>query len=643
VLGKPGQLDQIIIRDAKGYSPEQVRDNVSKMLGPKYETITGKTDSDRTAQAITNAMGFFSTALMVFGGIALFVGAFIIFNTFSILVAQRVREFGLLRALGASTAQVTMSVLVEALVVGVVSSVAGILLGFGIALGLYQVLGAFGIDMPSTTLQFQARTGIVAFAVGVGVTLIAAAAPALRTRLVSPMAALSAGYATHTPGGVRRRLLVGVPLTLLGLGALLFGMFGGTSQPLLFLGGGGVVVFVGVSSLSALVARPMASVLGWPFQRLFGVPGKLGRENAMRSPARTARTAAALMIGLALVSFVSIFGASLKASSMHAVDSMMRMDYLVQPQNQMQAGFSPDLAAGISTVPGVGTVAEMRGGRWLRDGNVELVGAADPYAIEQAFDITVDQGDLTRISSISGVAVAKSTASRLGMHLGDVLTVTMPKTGTQKLPIVAVYESGGFGVEYIISLPLFVRSFPQQLDSMVGVKLQPNADRAAVGASIDKLVAAYPNAKVENTQQFKDSTAKSIDQLLGLIYTLLVLAVVISLFGIVNTLALSVFERVRELGLLRAVGMTKPDVRRMIRWESVTVALIGALLGMVVGSVFGWLAVYALRDQGFGVFSYPVVQLVVFLALAGLAGVVAAIGPARRASKVDVLEAIATT
>jgi len=643
VLGKSGVFDQISISADKGYTQPQLRDAVAKMVGPKYEVVTGQTDADRTAQQVRDALGFFSTALMIFGGVALFVGAFIIFNTFSILVAQRVREFGLLRALGASSAQVTVSVLVEALVVGIVSSVLGILLGFGIAAGLYALLNAFGIDMPSTTLQFQARTGIVAFAVGVGVTVIAALAPALRTRLVSPMAALQAGFGSESEQGARRRLVIGVPVTLFGLGGLLYGMFGHTSQPLLAIGGGAVAIFVGVASLSALVSRPLASALGWPFQRVFGVTGKLGRENAMRSPARTARTAAALMIGLALVTFVSIFGASLKASALSAIDTMMRADYLVTTQNTMQAGFSPDLAAGLKRVPGVETAAEMRGGRWQRDGQVELVGAADPLELIQTFDIKVDEGSLEKIASISGVAVAQSTAARLGYHVGDVITVTMPRTGTQKLPVVAIYESGGFGVEYTISLALFERSFPQQLDSYVGIRLAPTADRAATAAAIGKLAAAYPNAKLQDSQQFKDTSAKQIDQLLGLIYTLLVLAVVISLFDIVNTLALSVFERVRELGLLRAIGMTKPDVRRMIRWESVIVALLGALLGMVVGALFGWLAVLSLHDQGLAVFSFPTAQLVVFLVLAALAGVVAAVGPARRAANVDVLQAIATT
>ncbi len=643
VLARPGQFDQVNIVAEKGYTQERVRDSVARVLGPKYEVVTGQTDADRTAKAISDALGFFSIALMVFGGVALFVGAFIIFNTFSILVAQRVREFGLLRALGASTRQVVLSVLAEALAVGVLSSIVGIALGFGIAAGLYAVLGAFGIEMPSTALQFQPRTAIIAFAVGVGVTTVAALAPALRTRGVSPMAALQTGLASEPEQAVRRRLLVGTPLSVGGLGMLLYGMFGHSSQGLLLVAAGALLVFAGVAGLSALVARPLAAVLGWPFARLFGVSGRLGRENAMRSPARTARTAAALMIGLALVSFVSIFGASLKASSMRTVDDLLVADYLITPQNVMQAGFSPELAGTIEHMPQVATVAEIRTGRWVRNGTPETIAGADPLAMQQTLKLSVDRGNLQALSSISGVAVSRANSARLGIHLGDVLTVTLPTTGTQRLPVVAIVNAEGLNVEFMISLGMYQRSFPQQLDNTVAVRLYGNIDRPAVDAALKQAVAAYPNAKLQDAQQYKDSNAKSIDQLLGLVYTLLVLAVVIALFGIVNTLALSVFERVRELGLLRAIGMTKREVRRMIRWEAVIVALLGAVLGIAVGTLFGWLAVTALHDQGLSVFSLPVAQLLLFVVLAALAGVVAAVGPARRASNVDMLESIATT
>lgn len=642
VLNKPGQVDEIKIIAKPGYTQEQVRDNVGKLLGPRYETITGTTDADRTAQTISNAMGFFSTALMVFGGVALFVGAFIIFNTFSILVAQRVREFGLLRALGASSRQVTLSVLLEALALGILSSVVGILLGFGIAAGLYKLLDAVGMSMPSTALQFQPRTAIVAFVVGVGVTTVAALAPALRTRMVSPMAALQTGLTSEPEQAVRRRLRFGVPATVLGVGLLLYGMFGKSSQALLLVAGGAILVFVGVSSLSALVARQMASVIGWPFARLFGMTGRLGRGNAMRSPSRTARTAAALMIGLALVSFVSIFGASLKASATQTVDNVLAADYLITPQSQMSPGFSPDLAQSITQIKGVATVAETRLGRWLRGTTTETVVGADPYALTQAMHLTIDSGNFLALGN-SGVAVSRARASQYGYHVGDVITVHMPQTGTQRLRVAAIVNAEGLNTEYVIGMQLFQASFPIQLDNSVSVKLYTTADRTAVSAALNQAVAGYPNAKLEDAQQFKESNAKSIDQLLNLVYTLLFLAVIIALFGIVNTLALSVFERVRELGLLRAVGMTKPEVRRMIRWEAVIVALLGAVLGIAVGAVFGWMAVLAMHDQGLSVLSIPLGQLGLFLALAALAGVVAAVAPARRASNVDMLQSIATT
>ena len=642
VLGKPGVFDSINVGIDRGYTQEQVRDNVARILGPRYEVITGRTNADQIAQGVSNALGFFSTALLIFGGVAIFVGAFIIFNTFSILVAQRIREFGLLRALGASTTQVTLSVLGEALAVGVLSSIAGIAMGFGIAAGLYALLGAFGMDMPTTTLQFAPRTAAVALAVGVGVTVVAALAPALRSRLISPMAALASGYTSEHRGRLRRRLITGTVLTVLGLGVMLFGLFGGSSQAMLLILGGAILVFVGVASLSALVARWMAAVIGWPVERFFGVAGKLGRQNAMRSPTRTARTAAALMIGLGLVSFVSIFGASLKASASQAIDRTISSDFLILPQSQM-GGFSPELASKLTWVPGLQTAAEIRSGYWLRNGTPEGVGGADMLALTQAAKLEVQSGDLQSVVTRSGVAVLDTTARRNGMHVGDVLTVTMPKLGAVQVPVVAIFKAEGVRGEYLISLPFFERSFTQQLDMVVMVRMLPNVDHAAAAAAVSKIVADYPNAKIQDSEQFKADQMQQIDQLLSLIYTLLVLAVIIALFGIVNTLALSVFERVRELGLLRAVGMTRREVRAMVRWEAVVVALLGGVLGMAVGIVFGWMAVLALRDQGLAVFSLPLAQLLVFLVLAGVAGVVAAIGPARRASRVDVLEAIATT
>jgi putative ABC transport system permease protein len=642
VMGKSDTYDDIAVKAAPGWSQERLRDSVAQAIGGRWEVITGQQQSNRTLDAVQQVLGFFSAAMLAFAAIALFVGAFIIFNTFSILVAQRTREFGLLRAIGASARQVVVVVIVEALAVGTLASLVGLGLGAGIAVLLTRLMGAIGIELPPAPLQYQTRTVLAAMAVGIGVTLLAALGPALRTRGLSPMAALQSGLTGERRRSARRRLTLGVPATAVGLGLLLAGMTGRTGHGLLLFLCGAVAIFLGATVLSPFVIRPTALAIGWPLARLFHLPARLGLRNAMRSPARTARTAAALMVGLALISLVTIVGASMKASATKAIDDVLTADYLVTPTAQGPgAAFSPQVAESIRPLPGVAAIGQIRAGFMERDGALQTLGGTDAASLAAVTNITVLSGDLLHIDK-GGVAIGKNVAAADGLGVGDVITMTFDATGPQRVPVVAVYDDaqGSARGEYLIGMRTFADNYTTRLDSFVAVKLAAGADSAAVGAMISKAISAYPNVQLQDHMAFRNSVLAQVDQLLALVYALLTLAVVISLLGIVNTLALSTIERGRELGLLRAVGMSRRDVRAMVRYEAVIVAVLGAVFGLVVGVLFAAVALAALRDSGLGVAAYPVGELAMFVALSALAGVLAAVVPARRASRVDILQAI---
>jgi putative ABC transport system permease protein len=642
VLGKAYRFDDIAVKGLPGWSQQQVRDSVARTVGGQWEVITGQTQSDRTLDAVKQGLGFVSTAMFIFAAIALFVGAFIIFNTFSILVAQRTREFGLLRALGAGVGQVIGSIVVEALCVGVLASVVGLALGGGIAVLLTTAINALGIELPPAPLQYQPRTFIASIAVGVGVTLLAAVGPALRTRRLSPMDALRTGLVDSRQRRALRRLMVGMPAAVVGLGLLFAGMTGRTGHGVVFFIAGAVAVFLGVGVLGAFVMRPLAVVVGWPLVRIFRLTARLGLRNAMRSPTRTARTAAALTIGVGLISFVTIFGASMKASTGAMIDNALAADYVMTPTSQ-GGGFSPDVAQQIRQVMGVEAVGDLRVGYFERNGQLIGVGGTDWASFSDVTNVTVLSGNMARFDQSGGVAIGKKIADQDQLRVGDTISMTFDRTGTQRIKVVAVYDdSQGSMGEYLLGMKTFTSNYSTQLDSLAAIKLSSTAGQATRDA-ISKAAAAYPNVKLQDMATFKQDVLAQIDQLLGLVYTLLALAVVIAVLGIVNTLALSTLERVRELGLLRAVGMTRREVRAMVRHESVIVAVIGAVLGLAVGVVFAGVALYSLRDSGLGVVAYPVGQLAFFLALAAGAGVLAAVLPARRAARVDILQAVATT
>jgi putative ABC transport system permease protein len=642
LFNKEGTLDSVEVTAEDDVSAGELRNRIAAAVPDGIEAQTGDYIADEQSDSVQEALGFFNTALLVFGFISLFVGAFIIFNTFSIVVAQRTREFGLLRAMGASGRQILGSVLIESVIVGFLASLVGLVAGFGIAAGLQAMLRVFGLDLPSTGLVFEPRTAIIGLTVGVLVTLISAIGPARRASRISPMAALREASPQQVTFS-RKRLLVGASVTLIGAAILGAGLFVSLDNAVSYVGLGAAVIFFGVTALSPLFAEPLARAIGAPVQAFLNVPGKLARQNSRRNPKRTASTAAALMIGLALVSMVSIFAASIKATSSRILDENLKADFIITSSaGGGFGGFSPEIAAGAAEQDEIGAVAAVRYGEFRLDGARRFLSATDPDTIEEVTSLGVVEGDVGDLDG-GGVFLSTDVAESEALTVGDDLTMEFPVDGKTDVPVAGIFETTDIvGSDFLVSLDTYAEQYTTNLDSVVLATVASGVSTDDARAAIDTATSDFPNVTVENQAEFKETQAGLVDQLLGLITALLALALVIALLGITNTLALSVFERTRELGLLRAVGMSRRQARSMIRWESVIIAVIGAVLGLVVGGVFGWALVTSLADEGISEFAVPTGQLIAYVVAAGAAGIVAAIPPARRAARLNVLEAIAT-
>lgn len=637
VLDRKGEFDTLSVMGDGSIGPDALRQRVEAALPDSYEAVTGAAAAAQSAEQLQEAFGFFGTALLVFAAVALFVGAFIIFNTFSIVVAQRSRELALLRALGASRGQVRTSVLVEAFVLGVIASALGVGAGVLIAFGLQGLLGAFGLELPTTSTQVLPRTVVVSFLLGTGITLLSALLPARRASRVAPIQALRAGE-VPPQGSLRSRLLIGSFVSALGVGALVAGLFVDVPEPLQFIGGGAALTFLGVAVLAPTFARRLSGIIGAPFRRL-GIAGRLGRENAMRSPRRTASTASALMIGLGLVAFVGVFAASLRASFIAGLGDTLRADF-VMATTQFQP-FSPKVARQLAKQPELGAVSAFRLGEVKALGEVTRAEGIDPASVESVLDLEVSAGDVGRMGD-RGVALSATYADERGLSVGDELRILFARTGRQTFTVRAIYASPrALNAPIAITLDAYSENFAEALDATVSVKAADGVGPAEARAAIERVLDDYPNVQVYDQAQFREQQEGFIDQLLGLITALLGLAIIIALFGIVNTLGLSIFERTREIGLLRAVGMSRRQLRAMIRWESVIIAILGALLGIGVGVFFGWALQRALEPEGITELRIPVDQLGLYVVAAAAAGVLAAVLPARRAARLDVLQAIA--
>ncbi len=632
-----GRYDAIDILTSPGADKATVQHAIAATLPKGVEVVTGQTVANEQSNDVNQSLSFFSTALLVFAFISLFVGGFTIFNTFSITVGQRTRELALLRIVGASRQQVFRSVLAEAVIVGTVASLVGLGLGVLAALGLEALLKGFGITLPSGPLVFEGRTIIVALLVGVGVTVVSAVGPARRAVRIPPVAAL-ADYRADEEESSRRRIVVGSVIALLGVAALVFGL---TKPAIELVGLGAFAIFIGIGMLAPVVARPMASVIGRPLARLFGIAGKLGRENSMRSPRRTAQTASALMVGLALVATIAVFGASLSKSATSSVDNAINANYIITSSAQGGAGgFSNSVSSAAAKVPGVTAVSTVYQGAFEIRRAVSNLTAVSTDHLPSTVILRMDSGHGASSLAAGQLLIDTTTANTKHLSVGKVVPVKFAQTGSSTLRIGGIFKPNALLGSYVVGDGYFLAHFDNPLP--VAVLLQTENGSTATSKAVDRGLGAYPNLKIQSRAAFKKSQEQQINQLLGLIYALLALAVLIALIGIVNTLMLSVFERTHEIGLLRAVGMKRRQLRAMIRSESVILAIFGAIIGIIVGTALGAAFAASLKEQGITDIVIPVASLVVFLILAGLLGLGAASWPARRAAKMDVLTAIAT-
>jgi putative ABC transport system permease protein len=639
VLGTPGQFNTIDVRADAGVSQDEVVANIRSALRGEPDTdgvevISGEDITSESQSNLKDNLSFFNTFLLIFGIIALLVGSFIIFNTFSIVVAQRIRELALLRALGAARGQVLGSVLFEAVLVGLVASTVGFVGGIFLAVGLKALLSVLGLDIPASEIAIPATALIWSYVLGMLVTVVAAIAPALRASRIAPIAAMRDATIDRSDTSPIRAV-VGIVISLIGLAFLLMGLFGDSG--LLYVGLGMGVVFLGVAVLGPMISAPISGALGIPIQRIKGVTGQIARENAKRNPKRTSATAAALMIGVALVGLITVFAASARTSVNAAIDRSMKADYVVTSPGFGIGAIPLEAQQQLAELPEVTSASGIRAGQAEIDGSVTQVIAADPDQIDSLFDLEPTQGKLGELSP-DGIAVLDTTASDNGWKFGDTVPIVFAQTGRQEFTVEVIYEQSGF-TDYVITVDAYEQNFRDQFDFQVYVSTEGGVT-AANTAAIESVMDQYPGPKVQTRDEYKASQAAQINQFLNLVYVLLFFAIVIALFGIANTLGLSIIERRRELGLLRAVGMTRRQLRSSVRWESVIIALLGTVLGLVIGVVFAWAMVKALADEGIDRFSVAPAQLLLIVILAGLFGVVAAALPARRAAKLDVLRAI---
>ena len=643
---KEGELDAISVQAAPGVTPAELKQRLNRVLPPRLNVETGTEAASRQAQDIKDDLSFFRVILLVFGGVALLVGSFLIFNTFSITVAQRIRELGMLRTLGATRGQILSGMVLEAAIIGLIGSLLGVLAGIGFAGGLNAIFKTFGIDLPNTGTVIATRTIVLSVVVGLVVTLFSALTPALRATRVSPMAALLEAELPESRARGRVFLSLAALLTLGGIALACFGLFGGiddSNAAAGLVGGGAVATLFGVSMLSPKLVRPLASVIGWPLERLRGITGRLARENAVRKPGRTAVTAGALMIGLAVVVFVTVFAAGISASVSNAIDRNFQGDLVLQNSD----GFSPisngaGRAAG--NVEGVQTVSSLSFAGGVRDGKDVRLSGVDPAGVSDVLTLDWEDGSPETLSTLGArEAVADDAwAKSNDLDVGDTVTIRTPLERRARFTIEGtVKDNADLLGNLVVPERVLRREFGVREPSITFIRLAPGADADRVQESIKRSVEQrFPTVDTLNQQELKDTQEEQINQLVAFFYVLLALAIVISLLGIITTLALSIHERTRELGMLRAVGMSRRQVRRLIRYESVITALIGAILGTVLGIVFAALVSRPLADEGFEL-AYPVGTLLVLLVLAALAGVLAAIWPARRAARLDILRALA--
>ena len=643
LFGLGDEFTGINIRADQGVSADQLIERISAVIPDDLEVVTGATQQNEQEEEINEGLGFLTIGLLVFAGVAVFVGAFIIQNTFRIIIAQRTRELALLRAVGATGGQVLRLVIIEAFITAVVASIIGIGVGVLISLAIRALLNSVGASIPQGDLVLLPRTIIVGMLVGIILTVASAILPARKASRVPPVAAMRLESARTPRRSLRNRAFAGTAVTSVGALALFVGLFANISNGIAFVGAGAATMFIGVSILAPFAAKPVANFVGAPLPRLFGISGQLARENTKRKPRRTASTASALMIGVALVAFFSVFAASTKASIEETVRDVFPADLTIQSTNQsdpeLPGPFSPAFTAEIRELAELDVVSALRFGRIEAEGSTEFIGGIEPETINDVFALKPVGPALTNLSQPNSVMVSTSILERRGWAIGQEINIKYAATSDVATTIAGAFDGDDFG-DFYVSSNTYESNFSDIGESLVFARAAPDVTVEAAQMRVEAIADSYGNIKVQTKTQLVEEAEDQINAALGLFSGLLGFAVLIAILGITNTLALSIFERTREIGLLRAIGMSRRQVRRMVRWEAIIIALFGAILGVLLGIFLGWAVTRALVDEGLGAFSIPVTQVIAAFILAGLGGVIAAIWPARKAAKLNILEAI---
>jgi putative ABC transport system permease protein len=644
-LGKPGFVDAILVVGDGSRSDEELATDIDAIFDPalKIETLTGAEVTKETQDDIGEVLSFFGTFLRIFSMIALGVGSFVIYNVFSISAAQRQRENALLRAIGASRSQITRTMLIESIVVGLFGSTIGFVGGIGISKLLSVALPAIGFDLPSGGLVVKPLTSVLIVSFGLLVTVTSAIIPAQRAGKVPPLAAMRA-TALETNSSAKKQVLIGVGIIFAGI-ALTATVVSTADINYIALGTGLIGVFAGTVVIGPGIARPVSLFLGRPAAAMRGVTGSMARQNAARNPKRTSRTALPVLIGVTLVAAVSALAASINGQISDIFTKQFTGDYAVSSQAQGFGGLSPSLATDLGKIDGVQNATGIGTLLVKIDDKGRTLTVVTPETIEGNYDIGLIDAKYSDLDR-DGIFVSLDYAEREELSVGSTINVVLADATERALTVRGLYEFNdlaSYRVDRVVSREMFANANVTSFDFGIYVTLAPGADSKQVRESLQKAVDDYGQGKLLSKQEYIDEQAGQINQLLGLIYGLLFLSVIIAIVGIIITLLLSVFERQREIGLLRAVGMTRSQVRTTVRWESVITSLLGAVLGIVLGLALGWVVVFSLRDQGLTSFQIPIGTTIFIMVLSFIVGVFAAVYPAWRATKVDVLEALTTS
>ena len=642
VTGAIDQFDGIDVQVADGTDPATVTTALQQVLPSGTEVVDREKIIEESKAGLDQVISVFGNGLLGFAFVTAFVSAFLINNVFQITIGQRLRELALMRAVGARGGQVRRLIYLEALVMSVVATVLGIGGGVLVARGLISVFNSAGAGFPSSDTVLLPRTILFAFLVGVGITLASVIVPARRAAKIPPVAAMRPELGFEALSA--KRLVAGTIVTLLGVGAFVIGLFarpGGTVGTLTLAGVGALLIFLGVASVSSTVARPVTKLIGWPVAKLFRTPGILARENAGRAPRRTSASAAALMIGVALVSAAAVFASSLRSTFTEVLERSVKADYIITDESFQP--LPPTIAAALQQVPELSAVTAVRGAAALVDGDEKALGAVDPLAFEQLVDIDLQEGDFQALAD-GGIFVHKDPAKDLDLQIGDPVDLTFQNGTELTLPVAGIYDDASIAGNWLISLDTLEQASPTSTsrDFLVAAKLAEGVTAEQGDVAVDAAMTPFPQAKVQTNAEFRKSQEAQINQLLVVITVLLAFSIIIAVLGISITMALGVFERTREIGLMRAVGMNKRQTRRAVRWEAIIVSTFGAVVGIVVGTLIGVALSLAVPETVIDHIAFSPWIIIFILIGAVLAGFVAALYPSYKASNMNVLRAIAT-